>query len=193
MAGCFDRVVQLLERGLSHLFDEALKGDGGGPTEKALSLARIAGQLTGFDFSDEAGVRSDVIFPREADAPEGNRQNILDRVKLPRCEDIVFRRFMLEAPPHGVHGIASMAPIALRGNVAQLEFTGEAEFDGCGGITDFARHEVVAATWRFVIIQDSIDRKYFESLPISSNHVRRECFRATIGSDRSDGRGLILW
>src|SRR3546814_1065360 len=74
---------------------------------------------------------------------------------LPRRQHVVIGIRPLHDPPHSIHVVSCMPPIALGVQVAEVEAVLQAELDGCNGSRDLTGHEGFAADRTFVVEQRS--------------------------------------
>ena len=70
-------------------------------------------------------------------------------------DDEVFGAFVLKDEPHALHVVLGIAPVAQRGEVAQVELVLLASGDAGGSEGDFACHEGFAAALTFVVEEDA--------------------------------------
>ena len=134
---------QLFERHFCHPA-EPLPGAGG-----------VSNEPPHVDLADEVRVRLHVLFPLTTYVRERDLEELPDRVRLPRRQNVVVRIVLLENHPDPPDEVARVPPVPPRVEVSQGEFLLPAGRNLRGGPGDFLRHEMVRTSRRLVVVEDS--------------------------------------
>ena len=125
------------------------------PAETLARLRRVADEVVQLRLAAlQRLVDVHVLAPVEPDVLERGLHELLDAVQLAGRDHVVVRLVLLEHQPHRAHGVAGVAPVALRVEVAEPQVGHEAELDPGGRVRDLARQELERAARRLVVVED---------------------------------------
>src|ERR1044072_6176603 len=141
-------VRQGLDIGVDHDLDQFLELHVGLPAELLLGLRGIAEQRIDLGRTVVARVHLDVVAHLEACVRERDVEEFLHRMGLSGREHEVLRLVGLAHPPHALGVLLGIAPVAGRGEVAEVELVLEPGLDAGDRAGDLARHERLAAARR---------------------------------------------
>ena len=119
--------------------------DLGAPAQHLARLGGFPDQQVDLGGSQEALVDDDMLLPVEPRCLEGQPAQLADLVRLPRRDDEVVGRVLLDHEPHGAHVVGGVAPVALGVEVAERQLLVEVVRDTRHTVGHFARHELEAA------------------------------------------------
>ncbi len=176
-----------------HARDHFFEGDGVFPAQDAFDFAGVAAGGEGLDGGDEVPAEADMVFPIQADGNEGFFDEVLDGVEFAGGEDVVVDRVALENHPHAAGVVGSPTPVAHASEGAECEFGLAAFFDVGDGAGDFHGHEVSAAAWGLVVVEDGRAGLEFVGDAVDARHLLGERFGRAIGRGGVDRRVLVLW
>src|SRR4029079_8332030 len=91
------------------------------PTEPLPRFRGVAEEHVDLGRAEVPLVDLHVVVPIEIDVAERLVEQLPDRMRLPRGEDVVVRLVRLEHLPRAVHVVASKAPVALRLEVPESQ------------------------------------------------------------------------
>ena len=107
-------------------------------------------------------------------------------------DDIIIRLGLLEDEPLRLHVIPSVAPVALRIKVSDIELILQFQLDTCHGTGDLARDERLAADRRFVIEEDAVAGIDPLRLPVIDAEPTGLDLGRTVGTAGIERRALPL-
>ena len=108
-----------------------------------------------FGRPDECRVDADVFLPVETNVRERHFDQLLDRMRDSRGDDVIVGRVLLQHQPHRVHVVAGKAPVAAGVAIAEFQRIADPELDAGHAVGDLAGDELDAAPRRFVIEENA--------------------------------------
>jgi len=184
--------AHLLEVGIDHDLDELAESDLRGPPELRPGLGRVGPELRDLRRTEEPRVDLDVFTPVEADVIEGLRDELVDRVGLPRPDDVVVGGLLLEHQPHGLDVLGGVAPVPLGVEVSDVELFRFIRQDQRDRLGDLAGDEVLAAPRGLVVEEDPVRGKEVVALAVVPDHPVGVDLGHGVGAPGLERRRLAL-
>ncbi len=116
-----------------------------------------------------------VVLPiLDTDNVEGGCKQIANGMGFTGGDDVVVSLRLLQHPPHGIHIITRISPVAARLEVAHQELVQQPEFDGRDSERHLSGDEFDASSRRFVIEEHAAGGVHPIGFPVVDGHVMAE-------------------
>src|SRR5439155_26922803 len=112
-------------------------------------------KIIDFGRAEVARVDLDIVAPVEIDVREGAFHEFTNAVGFAGADDVLFGPVLLQHKPHGAYVIRSIAPVAARVQIAQVQLFLQAELDMSYCARDLAGDEGLSTARGFVVEQDA--------------------------------------
>jgi len=163
------------------------------PRQLGARPRRIADEQVDLGGTEQALVGDHVVSPIETGMAERDLAQLAYRVRGPAGDDEVARLGLLQHPPHRLHVVTRVSPVASRVEVPERERVGQAVLDPRDPVTDLPFDELEPAPRRTVIEQDPGHPEEVVALAVVHRHpVPVELGRA-VRRSRVERRRFALW
>src|SRR5712692_131429 len=162
------------------------------PPQPLAGFARVGEQVVHLSGAVIQRVNVHVVVPVEIGIFERGLHQLLHGVTLARSQHIVVRLILLQYHPHALNVVGSVAPIAPRLQVAQVQLVFYSALDSRHSASYFSRDERLSAARGLVVEQDTAASKQLVALAIVNRDLVRESLRAGVRTAWPEGSGFVL-
>ena len=183
--------LNLVEICFDHFSHQLVKGAGRPPTQLSLNLFGTTHELGGLGRAIKGIVILDEFAPREIDNGKSGFDKITHRKRFARRHHVIVRLLrpaaLATSPGHNLELVPN--PAGFPDYQEQARFA--CPSDSGDSARDLAGHEIFPATWRLVVVKDSVTNKEAGGLPIDARQLRGKGFCAAIWA-RWSHRGVLI-
>jgi hypothetical protein len=177
---------------IHHDSDKIVETDAGLPAELAAGLGGIGNEDIDFEGTEMAPRDFHVLVPIEARIGESFLEKLPNGMGVASADDVVVGAVLLNDLPDGFDVFGSVAPIAARFEVAEVESVGFAGEDGSDATSDLAGDESFATARTFMIEVNPAGSVQAIALAVDTGHPVGIELSGGVGTARLKGSELAL-